>query len=172
MRIIIMKLPSQKYRKAVAALINEVQVWGDKWRNSESGTLECAQYGYWYFSAVVELEDEYGIELSAADDNRENLELYKRLAAKRTAAKAAETLAEQHAAEDAPEETQETPEETAVVPEEYTFHAYGNSIRVAGFGLVDAMVEANRALLWANPMSKEGEWRDCGKDGIIWREMV
>lgn len=72
MRIIIMKLPSQKYRKTVAAQINDLAIWRSSWFNAESGSIESAQARVWYVEAKQRLALDLGIWLYS-DDTEESL---------------------------------------------------------------------------------------------------
>lgn len=67
-----MKLPSQKYRNAVAAQINDLVVWRNAWMNADAGSVKSAQYRVWYVEAKQRLLLDLGIQLHS-DDTEESL---------------------------------------------------------------------------------------------------
>jgi len=67
-----MKLPSQKYRNAAAAVINDVLVWRNAWLNAEAGAVKSAQYRVWFVEAKQRLALDLGIWLYS-DDTEESL---------------------------------------------------------------------------------------------------
>lgn len=67
-----MKLPSQKYRKAVAAQINDLVVWRSAWMSAEAGSVKSAQYRVWFVEAKQRLALDLGIWLYS-DDTEESL---------------------------------------------------------------------------------------------------
>ena len=72
----VMKLPSQKYRTAVATAINSVMVWRKLWHEAESNTKENAVAARAYYNAVLDLYETYGIELPALEDAQERIDYY------------------------------------------------------------------------------------------------
>lgn len=67
-----MKLPSQKYRNAVAAVINDLLVWRNAWMSAEAGSVKSAQYRVWFVEAKQRLALDLGIWLYS-DDTEESL---------------------------------------------------------------------------------------------------
>ena len=54
----------------------------------------------------------------------------------------------------------------------HTFTAYNNTIQIEQLGTMgSAMEEANRQLLWNNPLSKDGAWfQDGSKPSWTWHD--
>jgi hypothetical protein len=53
----------------------------------------------------------------------------------------------------------------------HTFTAYGKTVQLAADTAFSVMEEANRQLLWSNPLSKDGAWfQDGSKPSWTWRE--
>ena len=71
-----MKLPSQKYRQGIASVINSIQRWGHKWHEEKHSKLDNAKFAVWYHKAVLELFNEYGVELPALEDCEANIAFY------------------------------------------------------------------------------------------------
>lgn len=53
----------------------------------------------------------------------------------------------------------------------HTFTAYGNTVQLAAATALSVMEEANRQLLWNNPLSKDGAWfQDGSKPSWTWHD--
>lgn len=52
----------------------------------------------------------------------------------------------------------------------FTFKAYDAEYIIAAEKETDAMVAANKALLWSNPDFKDGVWMEAGANSYMWVE--
>lgn len=129
-----MKLPSQKYRNAVAAQILNVTHWRSAWMKAEANTLEDYQAKLWYIEALEALS-ELGIEYTytaeeIADmkaDSVRDLELCKQRLEREAAKEAAEALSDSEATAERAAEIEQAEAEYAQLRAE-VLEAEGSSV--------------------------------------------